>query len=214
MNLNVIGHSRLGLPILAYPFGKLGRKVLILGGVHGDEVEGVLLAQALLAKFMQNFPFSVQLWMIPEFNVDGVHLKTRGNFKGIDLNRNLPTKDWSPHIATPRYHPGPSANSEPETQALVGFLQTEKIEFILSLHSWKPLINPNGQCLTQAEILKEHTGYNIEAEMGYSTPGCLGTYAGIEQKIPTITLEIERGLDPESILRLHVPAIMEMLKSL
>ena len=63
-----------------------------------------------------------------------------------------------------------------------------------------------------AQVIHEWTGYKIEADMGYPTPGCLGTYAGIEKHYPTITYEIERGTTPQQILPLHVPAICEGLK--
>ncbi len=81
---------------------------------------------------------------MPAFNLDGVLRRTRGNANGVDLNRNMATKDWSPEIKTPRYHPGPSANSEAETQMLVNWLEEHKPAFICSLHSWHPVLNVNG----------------------------------------------------------------------
>ena len=93
MKTSVFGYSSLGLPIIAYEFRNSGPEVLILGGVHGDEVEGVLAAQALLNRFMVNFPYHLNLVLVPQFNIEGVLNKTRGNAKGIDLNRNLKTKD-------------------------------------------------------------------------------------------------------------------------
>ncbi|MEZ0391315.1 MAG: M14 family zinc carboxypeptidase [Pseudobdellovibrionaceae bacterium] len=212
----VFGKSALNLPIAAYRFSNGGAtpsaKVLILGGVHGDEIEGVIAAHGLLESFLQNFPFRLDLVLVPAFNIDGVLHRTRTNSRGVDLNRNLPTKDWSPVIKTPRYHPGTAANSEPENQALSRFIETEKPNFILSLHSWHPVLNVNGDCLKEAEVLSRWTGYKIDSDIGYPTPGCLGTYAGIERNSPTLTYEIERGLAAEPILRIHVPAILEALK--
>jgi protein MpaA len=134
------------------------------------------------------------------------------NSRGIDLNRNLPTRDWNPKAFTPRYPPGPSPNSEPENQALVKFLGEFQPKMIFSLHSWNPLLNINGDCRPEAETIASLTGYPIEETIGYPTPGCLGTYAGIERNMPTITYEIERGLAPSEILRTHVPALLEALK--
>lgn len=56
------------------------------------------------------------------------------------------------------------------------------------------------------------TGYTIQEDIGYPTPGCLGTYAGLERDIPTLTYEIQRGLGCEEILKVHVPAILEAIK--
>jgi protein MpaA len=38
-----------------------------------------------------------------------------------------------------------------------------------------------------------HNGYPIKGDIGYPTPGSFGTWAGIEKKIPMVTLEIESG---------------------
>ena len=136
----------------------------------------------------------------------------RQNSSGVDLNRNLPTKDWSPEIKGPRYQPGNRPNSEPENQALSKFIEEEKPHFVLSLHSWHPVLNVNGDCLPEAEVLSKFTGYKIDTDIGYPTPGCLGTFAGLERNCPTLTYEIQRGLPLNEVLRIHVPAILECLK--
>lgn len=210
----IFANSPLQIPIQAYTFGHLGPRVLILGGVHGDEIEGVIASQGLLAKFLQNYSYKLQITLIPMFNIEGVLLKQRMNSRDVDLNRNLPTKDWSPEIKSPRYNPGPYPNSEPENQALVHWIEKEKPELILSLHSWNPVLNINGNCLKVAEVLSKWTGYHIDTDIGYPTPGSLGTYAGIERSSPVLTYEIERGLDSVSILKKHVPAILDALKVL
>lgn len=212
MTTFVFGQTSLGLGITAHRFQNGNVRVLILGGVHGDETEGVLAAQGLLKSFLEHFPYKLDLTLIPAFNLEGVLLRTRTNSHGVDLNRNLPTRDWSPEIKTPRYHPGPFANSEPENQALSLFIEEEKPQFVLSLHSWQPVLNVNGDCLAEAQALSRLTGYKIDADIGYPTPGCLGTFAGLERKSPTLTYEIERGLEYSQVLKIHVPAILECLK--
>ena len=212
MNSYIFSKSSLGLPIIAYEFQNSGPEVLVLGGVHGDEIEGIIAAQKLLQCFMQSFAYKLNLTIVPQFNVEGVIHRTRGNFRGIDLNRNLPAKDWSPEIKTPRYNPGPSACSESENAGLVEYIEKKKPRLILSLHSWFPVLNVNGDCKKVAEALQKYTGYKIDDDIGYPTPGSLGTYAGLERNCPTLTYEIERGLSAEKILEIHVPAILEALK--
>lgn len=212
MQTSVFGRSVSGLPIVAFGFGRQGPKVLILGGVHGDEKEGVDLALGLIDRFATNFSYRLQLTIVPMFNLDGILKGQRQNLNGVDLNRNLPTNDWSREVASERYHPGIEANSEPENQALVDWLKAENPQFVMSLHSWKPLLNINGACRQEAEVIAQITGYQIEESIGYPTPGCLGTYCGLERDMPTLTYEIERGLSTESILRIHRPAVLEALK--
>lgn len=218
MKTRIFGTSALGQPIFAHEFSHpqapQAPEVLILGGIHGDEIEGVTAAQAVLAHFMQNFEYKLNITIVPEANPDGVLLKTRGNGHGVDLNRNMPTKDWSPEIKTPRYHPGPAPGSEPENQALMKYIAEKNPVCILSLHSWKPVLNVNGNCRPVAEVISQITGYVIDDDIGYPTPGCLGTYAGLERQSPTLTYEIERGMDIPTILKTQVPAILAGLKVL
>ena len=212
MKTSIFTYTSKGLPVLAHEFKNGGPEVLILGGVHGDEVEGVICAQELLKHFMESFPHKFNLTLVPQFNLEGVIFKTRGNGNGVDLNRNLPTKDWSPEVKTPRYHPGPAAGSESENHGWMKYVEEKKPVFILSLHSWHPVLNVNGDCYAFAKIIAAHTGYKIDDDIGYPTPGCLGTYTGLERGCPTLTYEIERGQSAEDIIRIHVPAIKEALK--
>lgn len=213
MQTRVLSRTHLGLPVIAHDFGSAGPRILILGGVHGDEVESVVCARGLLESFLQDFPYRLQVTLIPEVNPEGVLMKTRGNSNGVDLNRNLPTLDWSPEIKSPRYHPGPHPLSERENQILVQEIEDQKPVLIVSLHSWHPVLNVNGDCLPEAETLARYTGYKIDTDIGYPTPGCLGTYAGLERGIPTLTYEIERGQAFKPLLEMHVPAIEAMLKT-
>jgi protein MpaA len=133
----------------------------------------------------------------------------------VDLNRNLPTEDWNPKAFNPKYPPGEFANSESENQALVSWIENEKPKAILSLHSFERfMMNTNGDCKAWAEAMKSVNSYPIEESIGYPTPGCLGTYAGLERSIPTITYELERGLSLEHIRSIHLNALQRGLKFL
>lgn len=207
------GNSVKGLPIWAHQFGTTGPKVLILGGVHGDEHEGVAAALGLLEHFHESFTYSLSLTIVPMLNVDGVLLKQRKNANSVDLNRNLPTKDWTPEVQLEKYSPGNHPLSEPENQALHRWVEAERPQYIYSLHSWKPvLIDNNALSKPECELLSRLTGYRIQEDIGYPTPGSLGTYGSVERSIPTLTYELERGMDLEEIKNIHVPALLEALK--
>ncbi len=208
------GSTSNGLTIPAYRFGDKGPEILLLGGVHGDETEGIQAANGLLQSFSRSFPYRLQVTLVPIFNLDGALMCQRKNGRSIDLNRNLPTQDWTPEVAKERYAPGPSANSEPENHALVDYIKNKSPKFIITLHSWMPMLNTNGDCAAVATAIARRTGYDITDDIGYPTPGSLGTYTGLERNIPTITYEFERHLDPRKILKTHVPAIIEGLKVL
>jgi protein MpaA len=168
----------------------------------------------LLGRLAKGSVPCLRLTIVPLFNVDGILSGQRQNANGVDLNRNLPTQDWTASVENPRYFPGKSANSELENQALTGWIERNQPVFILSLHSWKPMLNVNGDCRNVAEVISRLTGYEIQDSIGYPTPGCLGTYCGLERNMPTLTYEIERGLSHKSVVQIHVPAILEGLKVL
>ena len=55
-------------------------------------------------------------------------------------------------------------------------------------------------------------GYPVEKSIGYPTPGSFGTWAGIERKIPTITLELDETVDVEKLVE-PVFKVFEMLEA-
>jgi predicted deacylase len=175
--------------------GKATAPILFVGGVHGDEPEGVRLAQEFLkwlqkteAESLEKVLHSWQL--IPCINVDGYLRNQRTNDMGVDLNRNFPSRDWSAETKGPRYYPGTHAASEAETQALVLLLETEKPKLIVHFHSWEPCVVYTGTPGKEAStILAGKTGYEVREDIGYPTPGSLGQYGWLDHKIPVICIE-------------------------
>jgi protein MpaA len=174
----------------------------------------VSLAWSLWDEFIRSYPYKLNLVLIPEMNPDGVLYKTRVNANQVDLNRNLPTADWNSQTLNPRYPPGPCPASEPETKAFLKLWEERHFQFVFSMHSWNPLINTNGPCDEEAKILHQWLGSPIEPSMGYPTPGALGTFAGLEKGVGTITLEIQRGLKNDAVIEKYKPAMLEALKGL
>lgn len=214
METKIIGRTALEKPILAHFWNQKSKvNILMLGGVHGDETEGVTGALGVLDKIFDNYPFKFNFILIPCLNVDGLFAKTRQNANGVDLNRNLPTKDWSPEFTKFRYYPGKKPLSEPENQALIKILTDNKFNFIFTLHSWKPMLNTNGDCSQIVDVLHEMTGYKIVPDIGYPTPGSLGAYGSNDNNIPTLTYEFEKGMDQDEIIKTHVPALMKALQA-
>ncbi|AFY03017.1 M14 family murein peptide amidase A [Bdellovibrio bacteriovorus] len=176
------------------------RPILFIGGVHGDEPEGVRLAEEFLHWLKQEESANsgrLRPWvLIPCINPDGYGKNQRTNGNGVDLNRNFPCRDWSPESKAPRYYPGPSPGSEREVQALVKLIEDEKPQLIVHFHSWEPCVVYTGAPGKQAaEILATGTGYEAREDIGYPTPGSLGQYGWIEHQIPVICIEEQEHID-------------------
>lgn len=218
MGPQVLGTTHQGRPIEYFHFGldpAHAPWILLLGGVHGDETEGVWLLEDAVQEFKKIAPhfWKIGVGIIPRLNPDGIELQQRLNGRQVDLNRNLPTQDWTAEIKNPKYPPGPAPASEVENQVLVELISLKRPCAILSAHSFhRYQININGPSRDWGESLGALCGYPVTEDIGYPTPGCLGTFSGRELQIPTITLEIERGLSKEKVLETHRPLVRETIR--
>jgi protein MpaA len=62
----------------------------LVGGIHGDEVEGIFVLTQLLEWIKTSLLTDIPLILIPILNIDGYQANTRVNARKIDLNRNFP----------------------------------------------------------------------------------------------------------------------------
>lgn len=164
---------------------------LFVGGVHGDEPEGVHLANEFLLWLKSHSSESDHPWiLIPCLNVDGFRDNKRTNSRGVDLNRNFPSRDWVSSPEKNRYFSGPSPASEPEVRALVQLIEATKPELIIHFHSWKPCVVFTGEPGRPfAQLLTQGNGYDCHPDIGYPTPGSLGQYGWLEHQTPVICIE-------------------------
>jgi murein peptide amidase A len=181
------------------------KPLLFIGGVHGDEYEGVELATKTLhyldSLYNAHPDVKINPWvLIPCINPEGYAMKQRTNSRGVDLNRNFPSRDWSSHIKSSRYNPGTFPASEPEVRALVGFISNYKPRLIIHCHSWHPSITFTGnEAPAEAKALADATAYPLQPDIGYPTPGSLGQFAWLEHQIPVICIEEQEGTAVELV---------------
>lgn len=171
------------------------KRILLIGGIHGDELSSVQVSfewmRRLAAEKFQPFHWRVA----PCLNPDGLlkPASSRTNARGVDLNRNFPTPRWAE--LAPRYWeqktrrdrrrwPGPAAASEPETQWLVQQIQSFKPDAIVSVHAPYGILDFDGPRAPPRKL-----GFLNLNELG-TYPGSLGNYAGVQLGLPVITLEL------------------------
>jgi len=202
-----------GSEILLYRFGSGALPVLLLGGVHGDESEGFLCAERFIDSFRNGalrIPEGLSLYISPRLNPDGCAALRRTNHGNVDLNRNLPTGDWTDEFTNVRYYPGRAAGSEPESKLTIRLIEELDPAVVFSLHSYEnAMINFNGDCEDLAVVMSRKNGLPPKGDIGYPTPGSLGTYGGWERNIPVITLEIFRGEEPDKSWEKHREALLD-----
>ncbi|MBF0300424.1 MAG: succinylglutamate desuccinylase/aspartoacylase family protein [Oligoflexia bacterium] len=188
-----IGKSVEGKDIRALKtVNKAKNYLYLLAGVHGDEVEGVYILQQIIDWIELLETINIPLIIIPILNLDGYCAGTRINAHGVDLNRNLSTSDWTADYTEEQFNPGTKPLSEPENEALVKLFEQFPPNFMISFHSWRPLLNYNGECKDMAEFISTFNKYPVADNVGYSTPGSLGIYLPEKYNVPVITFEFPK----------------------
>ncbi len=212
-----IGRSVRQRPIRVREVGVGPRQVLWIGGIHGNETEGMVATAALPAAILADLTLTatVTLTILEDINPDGRAAGTRGNDHGVDLNRNYPARNYRPDGVR-----GPHALSEPEARALFQLLFDLQPDLVIVAHSWGKkaqgppcFINPDGPAQALAERFCELSGYAVVASTSiHGTPGSLGSLVGLDMNIPILTLEYARGRDPEVCWQETQKAILAVIR--
>lgn len=177
------------------PGDALAPRVLVIGGIHGDELASVSIVFDWIERLAKQNAQRVHWRITPSMNPDGLldRPSTRTNARGVDLNRNLPTHEWEDTALrywvertgrSERRYPGPSALSEPETQWLTEELQRFQPDVIVAVHA--PLGNIDFDGPAQAPQRIGPLYLNL---LG-TYPGSLGNFAGVQKGIPVLTVEL------------------------
>lgn len=188
----VVGYSVLHHPITAVQFGHGPDVTLVIGGMEGDEPSGSYVVERLVTDLLTHpqLVAGAEAILVPRMNPDGLARSTRVNADGVDINRNFPAEDWGHSAAEPRYNPGPRPASEPETQTAIRLISELHPCRIITIHAPYHQLNIDGPARSLASLMQHFDHYRITTDIGYPTPGSLGTYAGKELHIPVVTLEL------------------------
>jgi protein MpaA len=195
----VVGVSVQGRPIELHAFGSGEWRVLVVGGVHGDECGGIVARAflAYLSRHPEAIPAGALLQLIPSANPDGEAQGVRGNANSVDLNRNFPSQNWLRELnpgdrPTPGLTGGSSPGSEPETQALLSILD-DGWDLVVSLHSSGGFVDPDGEGgMAIAERMSAVSGLPVGG-LDYQShiTGSLGIFVPERYQVPVITVELE-----------------------
>jgi len=193
-----IGASVRGLPIEAIVFGKGQQRLLVVGGVHGDEFGDDVAAELVerLKSHPELVPAQVEIHVIPCLNPDGREMNSRGNSRGVDINRNMPAGTWSAALdpgdssATRGLSSGSSPGSEPESQTFISYM-SNGFSSVISLHSRGGIVDWDGPGEDLARAIADKTGMPAQ-HLGYqsSITGSMGQYVPEKWAIPIITIEL------------------------
>jgi len=193
-----IGTSVQGRPLRVLRIGHGARRVLWIGGTHGNEREGSVATANLPQAFASaGLADAVTLWILEDENPDGSAANTRYNANGVDLNRNLPAADFDASDPRNGGHP----LSQPESAALYRLVNSIRPDVILSAHADStrpPYVINDGPPVPQAARFSQLSGMPVTTSdhLNHPTPGSLGSWWGDDRHEPILTIEYGFGSDP------------------
>jgi protein MpaA len=209
------GTSVEGVPLTVYLPESGHAEVLILAAIHGDESETTVVVSEALRTLPAG---ELKAAVILCGNPDGLLRGTRGNARGVDLNRNFPTANWSPEPVHYKSRandardialsPGAEPSSEPETRALIALIEKLKPRAVVTLHSALACVDDSGASHLGRE-LADRCALPFLTEIGYPTPGSMGTWAS-ERGLNLVTLELEDA-SLYTLKDRHVPIMLDLM---
>ena len=224
----VIGYSVSGRPLEVYTFGHGERQRMIVAGIHGGyEWNTIALADELIKYIYEHpevIPTDVTLYILRNMNPDGDArdhgIDGRVNDHGVDLNRNFPTNWASNWDRDGCWNYGPTTGgagpaSEPETRAVMGFLQNHRVEVLISYHSAALGVFPGGEpweerSIQFAEKLADVTDYPFPP----IDTGCIftGTLADYAVELGAISVDMELATHKFTDFKKNLKALEVLLK--
>lgn len=198
-------------------------KILLLGGIHGDEYSSVTITFKWMA-LLDRYHSGLFHWKVsPLVNPDGLLQKKsqRMNANGVDLNRNFENgvsktaslEYWEKRTyRDPRRYPGKTPASEAETLWLQQLIDEFEPDAIVAVHAPYGIVDFDGP-----REPPSHLG-PLHLHLLGTYPGSLGNYAGLQLNIPVVTVELPYAgimpgdaevsriwVDLVSWLRKHIP---------
>jgi predicted deacylase len=192
--------SRQSRPIDATTLGSGPTRIYLIASIHGDESEG----RSALDQLRRHLALetSATYRLVADMNPDGSARRSRTNAAGVDLNRNWPASNFKISKAN-----GKAPLSEPETAAIHADIAAFDPHVIVVLHSARngPFVNYDGPPAAAAladrfSSAARRAGdprWRTVADMGYPTPGSMGSYFGDDRGLPILTIEFRRT-DPDT----------------
>ncbi|WP_315119104.1 succinylglutamate desuccinylase/aspartoacylase family protein [uncultured Clostridium sp.] len=191
-----------------------GKKIIIIGGIHGNEVGGVKGAEE-----MRNINLKRgQLIIIPKANIEACNLVVRNPYYMMDLNR---------------VFPGKKQGTDPEKLAYEIFklIEREKPHMVIDLHEWERdfeedsrlhvngiILNSMDKVFEMVSEITNHVGNSLNSNnrityYSSSPEGSINKEVSDRLEIPVITIESNMKNNLEERVELHKNIIKFILKT-
>ena len=209
--------TKLDNNIRCYFKGNSGKKILLIGCIHGNEKAGILLSVKILNEVFSKKELKNTLILIPTLNPDGNILNTRTNSNRIDINRNFPSTNWAYSDTSKlkpdkrKYWGGVSPASEIETKFILRVDSIFQPDAIIILHQFMDCVQYDGAGLLLAEFISKRSGQKLMNDIGYATTGSIGSYFGEDKRKEVVTIEMPEN-PPDSLRQNLINVLIEVIE--
>ena len=234
-----IGYSLEKRPIVCHRLGSGPLHVLIVGGIHGNEIGTVKLVYRLISQLSREESAwnHLTIHCIPCLNPDGLAVAQdhpgffsggklgRLNARGVDLNRNFPSQNFTSRSVwahgknyqeSTEVFCGETAASEPEIQALLSHISAFRPEVYVAFHSAGRDVMGSSDALGQklAAAFSKATNYRLQSHEKGRGLGQTGTAGDWCQENGITYVEVEASSRWGSDWKKQKAGIQQILKEL
>jgi murein peptide amidase A len=206
-----IGHSVQGRAIRPVVLGSSARPLLVVGCIHGNEAAGLAITRALVRA---GAVAGTEIVVVPALNPDGcLHLGTRQNANGVDLNRNFPS-NWA-HIGRRGSFQwsGPHPLSEPESRYFVRLVAALHPAVTIFFHQHQDVVRAWGPSVPTARRFSALLGGVLPYR---SMPWPYGTAANWQNHAfpgtASFVVELPAGPVPAALVPRYVRALRKLAR--
>jgi len=202
-----------GRRIHCFVYGRGPETILIVGGIHGNEPAGSELAKQLCVYLESDTELLAarRVVVVPAANPDGLSRNQRTNAHEVNLQYDFLTRNWEP---TTYYDI--KLFPEPETQFIATLIQQYHPDRIVQIHQARffSCIDWDGPARNLANAMAQACELPLR-KLG-AVRGSLGSYAGVDRCIPTITMELpasDTQLPPEALWQRYGSALLVAIRN-
>lgn len=207
------GRSLRGRPLTALRLGEPSsdRRVLVIGEIHGDEQAGREVVERLRRRHAGID--GVDPWTVLSVNPDGHAADTRGNARGVDLNRNF-SREWSgAEPPASGYYGGPRPFSEPESRALRRLLLRVRPDLTIHYHQpWGAVLAPCEGRAGPERAYARRTRLPLERCRGEGLSGTATKWSEHRLGEPAFVVELPGGSPSRAGIRRHARAVVRLAR--
>lgn len=193
---------------------KSGKKIVIIGGIHGNEIAGIKAAEELRNLSLKRGQFAI----IPKANIEACTAGERMPYYMSDLNRAFPGRVNG-------------TDSEKLAYDIYNFIMKEKPDLVIDMHEWERRFDEDNSILANGIILNEVENFqeiifelieNLSSGLdernkltyyGSSPEGSLNREVWERLQIPVITVESNMENNLEYRIKLHTDIVKFFIKS-